>query len=244
MTSCSMVVVGGGLIAKSLADVDFGRPTLVLASGVSDSQEIRVEAFKREAKLVFDAIIDNPNLHIIYCSTCSVESGLQTPYIMHKLSIEKLIMAMAKSCHIFRLPQVVGMVSNKTLISYFVDSILQHRVLKIQTSATRNLLDVRDFVRVASIAVPLNAGVGVPQNIASTVRVPVIDIVNEIALLLGQVAKVESVDGGYSQSIDTTYIQQLLPADDALFSPDYWRIVLRRYVPLLAAHSIRNGSVS
>lgn len=235
MNSEKSVILGAGLIAKSLSHVDFGRPTLVLASGVSNSLETRPEAFKREADLVEESITNHRNLHVVYCSTCSVDSGVQTPYIVHKLQMEEQVLSKAISCHVFRLPQVVGLVRNRTLVSYFVESILRNRVLKVQTRATRNLLDVHDFARVASLAVHRNAGAGVAQNIASSMQVPVIDIVDHITQLLGRPARIERVDAGYRQVIDTEFLQRLLPADDPLFDPEYWRRVLQHYVPLIAA---------
>ncbi len=228
------VIVGNGLIARSFAGVDFGRPTLVLASGVSDSQEIRDEAFQREVALVQQKIAAYPDLHVVYCSTCSIDSGIETPYTRHKLDIERRVLAAAFSCHIFRLPQVVGLVQNRTLVSYFVDAILSGCPLKVQGYATRNLLDVCDFVRVASLLVRYNIGAGKPQNIASVGQVPVIDIVNEISQILSHCVATEIVDEGYSQSINNSFLRSILSPDDPLFDPEYWRKVLERYVPLVA----------
>lgn len=228
-------IIGNGLIAKSLVDIDFGQPVLVLASGVSDSQETRVEEFQREINVVTQAMESNPNLHVLYCSTCSVDSGADTPYIAHKLAMEKRVLAGAMSCHVLRLPQVVGLVHNNTLVSHFVSAILHNRLLKIHTRATRNLLDVRDFARIATLAVRQGKGIGSPQNIASSTQVPVLNIVNEIARLLGRPVRTETVNAGYSHEIDSTFLENLLPADDPLFDPCHWRKVLQYYVPLMAA---------
>ena len=230
-----VIVIGNGLIARSLTSVDFGRPTLVLASGVSDSHETRIEAFQRETDLVEQAMDLHQGLHVLYCSTCSVESGILTPYTAHKLAVERRIVEKAQSCHVFRLPQVVGLVHNRTLVSYFVHAILHGKALTVQARATRNLLDVRDFARVVELVVRRNAGVGVPQNIASSTQVPVADIVAEIARLLRQSARIKIVDDGYSQTIDSRFLHELLPANDPLFDPCHWRRVLQHYVPLIAA---------
>ncbi|MBA3056443.1 MAG: hypothetical protein KJ614_07300 [Gammaproteobacteria bacterium] len=227
-------IIGSGLIARTLNGVDFGRPTLVLASGVSDSQETRAEAFCREADLVEQAITRHPGLHAVYCSTCSIDSGVVTPYTTHKLNMERLVTGAAASCHVFRLPQVVGLVHNRTLVSHFVDSILLDRVLKVQTRATRNLLDVRDFARVAALMVRSDAGAGGPQIIASATQVPVTDIVAEIARLLDRPARTEMQVEGYSQVIATDFLRGQLPADDPLFDPGHWRVILQHYVPLMA----------
>jgi nucleoside-diphosphate-sugar epimerase len=230
------IIIGNGLIARSLTGIDFGRSTLILASGVSDSQEKRVEAFQRETDLVEQLLDRHQGLHVLYCSTCSVESGALTPYTAHKLAIEQRIVEKAKSCHVFRLPQVVGVVQNRTLVSHFVGAILDGKEMTVQARATRNLLDVRDFTRVVELIVRRNVGVGVPQNIASSTQVPVADIVEEIARLLRRAARSELVDSGYSQTIDSRFLHELLPDDDPLFDPGYWRRVLQHYVPLMAAN--------
>jgi len=229
------MIIGDGMIAKNLAGVDFGRPTLVLASGVSDSQETRLDKFEREVFLVEKAISSHPGLHVLYCSTCSIDSVIQTPYIIHKLAMEELVQSRAATCHVLRLPQVVGRVHNRTLVSYFVESILKDRVLTVQTHATRNLLDVLDFARVASLMLRRRIGEGIPQNIASSTQVRVLDIVLEIGMILNRTPYIDFVDAGYSQSINIEILYDLLPALDPLFYPDYWRRLLHQYVPLIAS---------
>ena len=227
-------MIGNGMIGKCLVGVNFGRPTLVLASGVSDSQETRLEIFEREFSLVNHAMDSHPSLHVIYCSTCSLDSGIQTPYTKHKLAMEDLVLSKAATCHVFRLPQVVGRVHNRTLVSYIVDSILKGRALTVQANATRNLLDVRDFARVASLMVRGNIGGCTPQNIASSTQVPVYNIVMEISKVLSLQPSIERVDAGYSQSIDIQLLNDLLPVFDPLFDSEYWRSVVQYYVPLIA----------
>lgn len=233
-----MIIIGNGMIAKSLARVDFGRPMLVLASGVSDSHETRPEAFEREVLVVRQAISSHPGYHVIYCSSCSVCSDIDSPYTRHKMAMEELVQSKATACHIFRLPQVVGRVHNRTLISYFVEAILMNRVLTVQTYATRYLLDVLDFARVASLMLRRNIGEGEPQNISSSMHVRVQDIVTEIGMLLNRTPDIEFEETGNSQAIDITLLHELLPEVDPLFATDYWSCVLHKYVPLIAADII------
>lgn len=240
MPNLKNIVIGGGLIASNLGKIDFGRPVMVLASGVSDSTETRAEAFAREIDVVERSIAFYSKVHAIYCSTCSVDSGVQTPYTLHKLNMEKLVMATAASCNIFRLPQIVGLVHNRTLVSHFVQEILGDQVLRLQSRASRNLLDVRDFARVAGLIVRRNAGVGQPQNIASSSQVPVVDIVAEIARLMSRSPRLELIDGGYTQEIDIAFLSEHLAFEDPLFGSEYWREVLRHYVPFLVAKALRS----
>jgi nucleoside-diphosphate-sugar epimerase len=238
MTNSSKnLIIGNGLIAKSLEKVDFGFPALILASGVSDSREVRPEAFARETNLVSKLLLENRHLDVIYFSTCSIDSGLETPYINHKLLMENIVMAIADSCHIFRLPQLVGLVHNRTLISNLVCSILSGQKLSIQMHATRNLLDIRDLARVTTLAVSKRAAVGRPQNIATSTQVLVTRIVEEVEKNLGCSARIEFLDEGYSQDIDVSFLRCLLEDGDPLFDPIYWKLVLKYYIPLIASIS-------
>jgi len=228
------IIIGNGLIAKELSSQEFGRACLILASGVSNSQEVNPKEFERESALVEYMIDLYPKLHVLYCSTCNATSSQKTPYIQHKLAMEAKVLSKANSCHIFRLPQVVGQVNNRTLVSYFVESILRDRVLRIQGQATRNLLDVEDFSRIASMLVRKNISNNKPLNIASSKNVFVIDIIKEIGKILNKELQFEIEDSGNNESIDIDFLKNFLETTDCIFRNDYWRIVLRRYVPLIS----------
>ena len=135
--------------------VNFGVPlqlpenTLIIASGVSNSKETRKSEFSREMNLIKNEISKHANSRVIYFSTCSVCSGESSPYIQHKLNMERLVRDANDNCWIFRLPQVVGAVNNSTLVSYFFRAIKTGQMLTIQSQATRNLIDVSDAIRVA-----------------------------------------------------------------------------------------------
>lgn len=231
-------IIGTGLIAKSLTGVSFNQNTLVLASGVSNSQEVRQSEFQREAELIQREMANHPGFHVIYCSTCSIDSGASTPYIVHKQAMEQKVRASAASFHVFRLPQVVGLVQNSTLVSFFVDAILHGRVLNVQAQATRNLLDVSDFARITKVLVDQGLGVNSTLNMASGCSVPVVQIVEEIASLLQRQPQIVVSPSGYSQDIDIDFLKSVLGAQDAIFAPDYWRQVLRHYVPMYARNHV------
>ena len=114
------LVVGNGLIARSFCNAKFSSDTVVVASGVSNSGESRHSEFSRERRLILDTIAAHSDSTIVYFSTTSLLSKIQTPYVNHKIEMEQLVGSMAKSFYIFRLPQVVGLVRNNTLVSYFV----------------------------------------------------------------------------------------------------------------------------
>lgn len=228
-----LVKIGSGMIANLFLGDEFCRPSLLLASGVSNSAEVRNIEFDREVNIILDSISRYPTLHIIYFSSCSIYQARKTPYISHKLSIESIIQN-TDSYSIFRLPQAVGPVRNSTLISYLVGCIISRKKIFIQKNAKRNLIGSQDIVRLTSKIV--NSGEYSKNiiNLSSNNYISVIDICIEISKILGINAIIEIIDDGDFYIIPNSDLRSFLSDDDILFDEGYWKIVLQVYVPLIA----------
>lgn len=230
-------VIGSGLLAKSFAATALGRHFLVLASGVSNSNEQRDAEFRREARTVEAAMRANPSARVVYFSTCSVLQKSQTPYIRHKLEMESRVADAASSFHIYRLPQVVGPTRNLTLVSYFVDSLLQGRRIALQCHAKRNLVDVADVVRLIQRLVEREIGLNSAQYLAAAHSIPVLDVLETIGQILGIEPLFDLVDSGEAYDIPSAFVGRHFGPGDPLMHRDYWRTVLRVHVPAMAAKS-------
>lgn len=229
-----MTVIGNGLLAKCFAAAAFSRNWLVLASGVSNSNEQREAEFRRESDAISTAMRAHPSARVIYFSTCSVLQNTQTPYIRHKLAMESLVAAKASSFQIYRLPQVVGLARNLTLVSYFVEAVLQRRKLSVQRQAQRNLVDVDDVSRLIFQLVERDVGVNTTQCLAALHSVHVTDVLQTIGQILDIEPQFDLVDAGESYDIPTAFLRQHFGPDDALMKPGYWQDVLRKHVPAIA----------
>ncbi len=226
-------IVGNGLIGRCFRNIDFSKNCLILASGVSNSKEVRESEFSREIELVTHEIESNPEATVVYFSTCSVCQGSDSAYIRHKLYMEFLVSSRASFFHIFRLPQVVGIVDNMTIVSYFVTSILRGKYLHIQKKAKRNLLDVADVARFTEKLVNDKIGINTVQNLASSKNITILEIVYEISSILMRDFEFESSDLGCEYYIDIELLKSTFGQDDFVFTNDYWRQILRKYVPLI-----------
>ena len=85
---------------------------------------------------------------LIYFSTCSIDDPRlsATPYVLHKLAMEKLVFG-SRSGVVIRVPQVVGICANKNiLINFLVDKIYHNEHFILQAGAVRNLIDIDDLV--------------------------------------------------------------------------------------------------
>jgi hypothetical protein len=102
------MVVGNGMLARAFSDFAEDESKLIFASGVSNSGETIASEFQREVDLIKSlAGIKN---QFIYFSTVSIHDPelIHTPYVAHKLLIEKLVSESFVNYLIFRLPIVVG----------------------------------------------------------------------------------------------------------------------------------------
>ena len=233
--STMTTVIGNGLLAKSFAATAFTRDCLILASGVSNSNEHRDSEFRREVDIVEAAIREHPSSRVIYFSTCSILQKTQTPYIRHKLEMESRVVAAAASFHIYRLPQVVGPTRNLTLVSYFVESLLQRRRVTVQRHAKRNLVDVGDVSRLIHHLVEHDISPNSTQSLASAHSVHVADVLKAIGELLDVEPIFDVVAAGESYDISTDFVNRHFGSDDPLMKKDYWRAVLQKHVPAIAS---------
>lgn len=226
-------IVGSGLISKRMVNLSTDSDCLIIGAGVSNSNETRVSEFAREAELIETVIAANSALRVVYFSTCSVNQENKTPYINHKLAMEDMVSSLASEWCIYRLPQVVGLVNNTTLISYFVRSVLKQVPMTIQKNAYRYLIDIDDVVRICGLLLSSGAGINTIQSISSSHATSVVKIVERISLLLGKRAEYELVESGESYQVELHTLRKSIGCADQIFAESYWCGVLDKYIPLL-----------
>ena len=230
-------VIGGGLLARSMSQLPFSRDCLVLASGVADSGEQRLSAFEREVDVVRTSIRAHPESRALYFSTCSVVQQRQTPYTRHKLNMESIVAAEASSFQIYRLPQVVGVTRNLTLVSYFVDALLRRRRLTVQSLARRNLLGASDVGRLVHHLVENDVEPNTVRSLVSARSVPVLEILQAVADLLGVRPAFDLVHDGENSEVSDDFVRRHFGHADPVLDDAYWHSVLKKYVPLIAAQT-------
>lgn len=226
------LIIGNGLIAKSFHE-KIDNNCIIFASGVSNSQEARSSEFSRELDLLKSTIRANSESIIVYFSTCSVYQKSKSPYIIHKLMMEKYIQENISNYYIFRLPQVVGSVKNSTIVSFFTNQIINNEKTKIQKCAFRNLVDIDDIVRIVQYILSSKLGKNSIQNIASNKNISAFNIYSKIAEILALPANIEMIDGGQSYEIPINDLSSIIGEEDIIFKPNYWEETLIKYTPIL-----------
>lgn len=208
------MIIGQGLLARTMAAWQHRPDTLVFASGVSNSLETRPEAFAREATLLAQAQAQGPERTLIYFSTCSIGDATlaQRPYIQHKLRMEQQV-AQHPRFLIVRLPQVVGHTPNPhTLTNFLAQAIRSGQAFEVQREAQRRLIDARDIALATALAVDgPQPRLNTVLNLAGPNDTSVLTLVHWLEELLQRRGQYQLVDGGgrMTLQLDHAWLAQI-----------------------------------
>ncbi len=147
------MIIGTGMIARAFKSLEKNPDILIYAAGVSNSNETENDQFNKESELVKKAI--NLKKKIIYFSTFSINQSKEnySPYIEHKLKMEKLI-SQSEKYIIFRVPQIVGYTDNSfLLLNYLNEKIKSGTYFTVWKNCYRSLIDVSDLVKIVKYSV-------------------------------------------------------------------------------------------
>lgn len=238
-------ISGDGLLANAFRNyIPFDvNDVHIFASGVSNSKEIRQEEFNREMALVKDAVHANNKLRkkVVYFSSCSVIQRFDTKYINHKLNVEQYIQKNSYLYNIFRIPQVVGPVKNKTLLSFFVENISSGLPLDIDIDSTRYLIDVNDLVRIVHHLISLDGMSNSIMDISSSYPIKPIEIVLVLIRLFNiNKYNLNFINRGEKTIIQIDELRGVLGKFDPIFDENYAVKVINENANLIL-QSIRGG---
>lgn len=191
------MVVGSGLIASAFDEFKEDSSVIIFASGVSNSgQTSQVEYAREEALLCahFDL-----KLPLVYFSTCSVfdQSAANSPYVKHKLAMERLIEANGVPYTIFRLPIVVGRSRNPhTLTNFLHDCIANGKPFELHKNACRYLMGIDEVKDLLPPMVRSTKFHNCALNICSGKPISIMEIVKAFETITGAQANYTEVDKG------------------------------------------------
>ena len=209
------MVVGNGMIARRFNSFADRTDVVIFASGVSNSKETRPEPFARERKLVTETLHQTTGCLFVYFSTASVDDPTEagSPYVTHKLELERLIANQATNYLLIRASNVVGGPGNPhTILNFFVDRIRRHEPFTIWQHANRNLIDLDDVYRVVTHCITEPATWNQTILVANPYSVSPLFLVQAIEAHTGQRATYELVDKGvpFALSVDSLSDQLVL----------------------------------
>lgn len=225
------MIVGNGLLARAFArrharDLH----TIIFASGVSDSREVREAPYDRERRLLESVLARTPG-RTVYFSCCSLsdDSTTATPYMRHKREMEARVLASTGGL-VIRLPQVVGPAGNpRTLANYLHARIVAGEHFEVWRHAERNLIDVEDVAAIATAVIESPDDARALHTIATPYSLGMPAIVAIFERVLGRSARFTVVDKGRPLPVDATETAALAARLGIDFGPDYPERLLRKY---------------
>lgn len=224
------MIIGNGLIAKSMACID-AESVLLYASGVSNSLETMESEFLREKNLIEKSISENPEKLFIYFSTCSIydSSKNNSPYVLHKLKMEQLIAEKCKEYFILRISNAVGKGGNPNLLlNYLVGTIQKKTKITVHTKATRNLIDVEDIAKITQEIMddfPKNQII----NIAYLQNYTIIEITEKISKVLNIEPFLQLKNEGSGYQIETSKIENYFKKNKLTDKDQYLQNIISKY---------------
>ncbi|WP_419767647.1 NAD-dependent epimerase/dehydratase family protein [Arcobacter sp.] len=228
------MIIGNGLIANSFSNFKEDQKILIFASGVSNSKEIDILQYDREANLLKNAILNNKDKKIIYFSTTSIyDKELSTQlYCKHKLHMEELIKELSFNFIIFRLPEIVGNNNKYQIIGFLIHKIKNKEPFEIWENATRHLIGISDVVKICSYLIYKKEYNNKIINISSPIKTPILDLVLHIEHILNKKAIYSFINKGDSYNIETPEMDSLKKKLDINFDEKYVNNLISRYYKL------------
>jgi nucleoside-diphosphate-sugar epimerase len=220
------MVVGNGLIAQSLSCYINCDDILIFASGVSNSLGENEDNFERERTLLLG--YRGFAGRLVYFSTCSVFDStlVNTPYVIHKINMEKLITENFESYSILRLPTLVGRNDNPHIFfNYFKKKLKKSEPVSIFINARRHLLAIDDMPSIVELLLKNNK-IKNTINVAFNNKARVLDIVGLMKKVLNSDSEIIQEEKGADFDIDNFAFMQQISSDEKLYlSADYENII-------------------
>jgi len=224
------MIIGKGLIAQ-LFLLEDREDTLFFASGVSNSLEDRKEAFLREETLLMDHLKGNPEKLFVYFSSCSVydSSKYDSPYVLHKLRMERLVEQFASRYLILRVSNAVGKGGNPNLLmNYLFECVKNNKEINVHTLATRNLIDAEDVKNITLKLIehgPHNCII----NLAYLENFSTLEILENLEKSIGKAAITKLSKKGQTYKISIPEIENYFIENGLTDKSDYLCRIITKY---------------
>ena len=226
------MVIGNGMIAKRFESYKTNGDFIIFASGVSNSKNIDVAAYKRETNLLIKSLEKYKNKIVVYFSTCSLYDLEETKsaYVLHKRKIEEFILKNASNYYIFRVSNLAGKSANpNTILNFFYYHIRNKINFNLWINSTRNFVDTDDFFFMVDYILKNKVLSNKIINVANPVSYNVKDIVTALEIILQQKANAIPISKGSSFNIDISLILPIIKKLGINFDELYLDRLLKKY---------------
>jgi len=218
------MIIGNGMLAHAFKEYIDNDSVLIFASGVSNSQEVDEKEFKREFELIERTLLKNPNKIFVYFSTCSMYDPLlsETPYVEHKIKMERYIAQHADRFLILRISQILGRGKNKTLVNFLYDKISSDEHFSVWKKSNRNLIALSDVFSISKQLIENSKYHNQTLHIANSMYISILELVHIFEILLDKKAKYTPLEKGEKYEIIPYDILDVIEGMGIDFNEDYY----------------------
>lgn len=223
------MLIGNGMLAKKFDSYKLNDKIVIFASGVSNSNETSIDAFKREELLLNETIKNLDNCALVYFSTCSMYDTYfeQKEYTHHKIKIENMIINSKINYLICRLPQVIGDNNKSQLMGFLYEKIQTNEKFTL-FDIERNIIDIDDVKTIVDFILDSKIFMNKIINIANPTNVKVRDLVRYIEISCNKKADYTIVQKQGHFNINISNLEDIY-SNLNLFSKDYIERKVKKY---------------
>ncbi|NQY08825.1 MAG: hypothetical protein HRT71_04825 [Flavobacteriales bacterium] len=235
------MIIGRGLVAKSLKSFAKRDDILIFASGVSNSSDTDSNNYEREEKLLLDQ--QHTEATLVYFSTCSIfdEDVNKTHYVVHKQKMEKLIEQKFSNYLILRLPSLIGKTDNpNTIFNFLSNSIKNQTNFNVHKHAYRYFVDVDDLEPILNLL--FNKRISNETINIAFDNIGIVDMVNKIGRQLDVEPIYNLVNRGSDFEINTSKFDYLQIDDQTEFQSKNINNLIEKYISQYTDHIKNLGS--
>lgn len=226
------MIIGNWFLAKSFPHYRDSESVLIFASGVSNSQNTDKLLFQREEGLLRKVILEHPDKHFVYFSTCSIldPSLWGSAYVIHKKRMEQIIAESCDTFSIFRIANPIGITENPhTLLNYLSQKIRNGDHFIVWKNARRNLIDIDHLVLIASYIIDHELHSNMILNIASPIDFSILEIVKTLEYTLGVSGKYSVEPLGWVPMISLEGVEWIINELNLKFDKNYLKDIVEKY---------------
>lgn len=224
------MIIGNGLIANLFKEND-RKDVVFFASGVSNSLETDKKEFLREENLIKKIIEEHPEKVFIYFSTCSIydSSKNDSPYVNHKLRMERWVEELCPRYLILRVSNAVGKGGNPNLLmNYLVNCVLHEKEIMVHTLAKRNLIDAED-IKTITLSLIDKSQFNRIINLAYLENFSTVEILEILEKHFNKTAKTTLIKSGQSYLISIPEVEAYFMEHQLTPKEGYLSRILNRY---------------
>jgi nucleoside-diphosphate-sugar epimerase len=155
-----------------------------------------------------------------------------TPYVLHKLKMEEIIISKNINHLIFRVSNPIGFTKNtSTFFNYFIDKINKDEQFELWNNSYRNIIDIEDMFKICDYIIKEKKYINSIINIANPKNYKIQTIITAIDKYFNKKSNYKVIEKGSEPLINTTTAEDVISILKIEINEGYIEKLLSKYFP-------------